>query len=164
MTVTCRLETPEDEAFLRRLIVEATMLKLGAQAWPQPMRDHLLGIQYTSRLGTIRGNYPDALSRIILLDGMPAGWVVTAELENRIHLVEIMVLAEHRGKGIGSSVMGEIIAAAGSARKPVRLHVDPLNSSAIQLYERLGFRRTGGDLVEHEMAWQSLDSASPPAS
>ena len=149
MTISFRQETPEDDAFLRRLILATIIEELGAETWPEPMRSHLAGVQYTMRRQGVRGRYPDGASRIVLADGVEAGWLYTAGLPDVVWLVEVMVLPERRGQGIGSAAVREAIGSAGA--RPVQLMVNVTNTRAIGLYERLGFRRTGGDEVQHLM-------------
>ena len=95
-------------------------------------------------------NFP-AESQAIQVDGADAGWAVVNTLPDEVRLVDIMVLPELRGRGIGTAVIREILAVGAAAGKPVRLNVDIMNRGAFQLYERLGFRRTGGDEVQHFM-------------
>jgi ribosomal protein S18 acetylase RimI-like enzyme len=52
--------------------------------------------------------------------------------------------------GIGSAVLRELLAEADGAGKTVTLNVNATNRAAA-LYERLGFRRTGGSEVQHYM-------------
>ena len=151
MTVSNRPEAPEDEPVLRRLIMQTVTEQLMAWSWPEPMREHLLEIQYTARRRAAHVNFPGGESRIILADAQNVGWVVVADLEDEVRLVEIMVLSEHRGKRIGSAIIDELLAAAARAGKPARLNVAVLNSRAIALYQRLGFTRIGGDEVQHVM-------------
>jgi len=151
MTISRRLEVAEDEPFLRRLIIESAGEELAAWLWPEPVRDRLLSIQYTSRRQSIHANFPGAQSQVIVIEGESVGWLVVAELPGEIRLVEIMVAARHRGKGIGSTVMREVLSDADRSGKPVRLAVGVANSGAIYLYEEMGFRRIGGDAVRHEM-------------
>jgi ribosomal protein S18 acetylase RimI-like enzyme len=154
MTVALRPELPSaesgDEAFIRALILDTVAAELGAASWPAPLRSHLLGMQYQNRRH-IEGREPGDASRIILLEGEPVGWLYTVTAENEILLVEIMVREEHRGKGIGASVIRGLLTEAGRTGRPLRLRVNVTNERAIRLYERLGFRRTGGDPVQHEM-------------
>jgi ribosomal protein S18 acetylase RimI-like enzyme len=151
IAVSIRPETPDDEPFLRRLITDTLADQLMASAWPEPLRAHLLDIQYGMRRSAARVHPHDAGSRIILLDGQPVGWMLEADLDDEIHLVEIMILSEHRGNGIGSACLRDLLAAAALAGKPVRLRVDRLNRRAIALYERLGFRAIGGDAIQQLM-------------
>lgn len=151
MTVSLRPESPSDKDFIRHLILQTVAEELGADAWPEPMREHLLGMQFNARRQSHRANYPDAVSELIEADGRDAGWLVVMTMPDEVRLVEIMVAAEFRGRGIGSTAIGQVLAVAESAGKPVRLHVNVTNSGAIRLYERLGFRRIDGNDVQHFM-------------
>jgi ribosomal protein S18 acetylase RimI-like enzyme len=150
MSVQLRPENPaDDEAFLRQLVMETIALELGADRWPEPMGSHLLNLQYKNRRMGPRTGFPAGESHIILMDGDPAGWIFFANMEHEIHIVEIMVLQERRSRGVGGDAIRKVLALA--AGKPVRLTVNVLNAGAIRLYERLGFRRVGGDEVQHAM-------------
>ncbi len=52
--------------------------------------------------------------------------------------MEITLLVEKRGQGIGGALTREILADAESSGRPVVLHVEPWNP-ALRLYERCGF-------------------------
>jgi ribosomal protein S18 acetylase RimI-like enzyme len=145
--VSLRPECSQDESFIRKLILETIAGELGASIWPEPMRSHLLGVQYTGRRQSFRVTFPDAASYVIQAGGMDAGWAVVTEMPQEIFLVEIMVSPECRNRGIGSAVIRQLIAEAAARRKPVRLTVNAMNYGAIRLYERLGFRRMDGDEV-----------------
>lgn len=151
MKISLRREETGDEPFLRRLITTTIAQELAADCWPEPMRRQLLGMQYSARRQSIRDRFPAGESGIVLVDGSEAGWLYTARLEDEIRLVEIMIQPEHRGKGVGSALIRQVIEAAGPC--PVRLSVNATNIRAAQLYERLGFRKIGGDevylLMEH---------------
>ncbi len=151
MKVSFRPETPADEPYLRELIVEAVGQELGAGSWPEPMRSHLLGIQYTQRRYAVRVHYAEGESRIILADGAPAGWIYVAALPDEIRIAEIMVMAGYRSCGVGSEVIRRIVSDAAAAGKPVRLHVNVTNVRAGEFYQRLGFQRIGGDDLQHLM-------------
>ena len=152
MRITLRPESPAaDDEFVRHLVVETIAGELGAHHWPERLRSQVLGVQLATRRQGPRVSFPEGESRIILLDGQPAGWIYTATLDDTIWLAEIMVAPEQRGKGVGSAAIRQVLALAARSRKPVRLTVNVLNTGAIRLYERLGFRRTGGNEVQHEM-------------
>jgi len=151
--VSVRPERPGDEPFLRELILETVAQELGAHAWPQPMRDHLLSIQFQARRAGVKTLYPDGSSQIIRADGKSAGWLFVSDSADRIRIVEIMILAGNRGRGIGSTVIRGILASAAQARKPVRMGVNATNYKAMRLYGRLGFQKIGGDEVQYEMEW-----------
>ncbi len=153
MTVTLRPEAPSDLPFLRRLVLATVAAKLGASQWPEPLRSQVLEMQCNAQLQSIRAGYPNGESSIVVLDGADAGWLYVARLEHELHLVEIMLLPEMQGKGAGTEVLRGLLASAGEL--PVRLSVDRMNPGAARLYERLGFRRIGGDEVQDLLEYRT---------
>jgi RimJ/RimL family protein N-acetyltransferase len=152
MTIDLRDTGPDaaaDEAFIRNLLLDHAAAQLGAERWPEPMRSHLLSLQVESRLRSIRENHPRARARIVRIDGVDAGWLVTAESAARLRLVDILIAPGRRGRGAGTEVVRAVLREAGDL--PVHLSVDGANAGAIRLYERLGFLRTGGDEARHDM-------------
>jgi ribosomal protein S18 acetylase RimI-like enzyme len=149
MNITFRPEEIRDEPFLRSLVTATVMEELGADAWPEPMRTHLVGMQCSLRLQSVRSHFPDGESRIVLIDGEDAGWLYLAHLPDELRLVEIMLVAGQRNRGAGTAVLTKVIEAA--AGKPVRLYVNVMNVRATRFYERIGFRRIAGDDVQHFM-------------
>ncbi len=156
MTLSLRPEAEADEPFLRRLITGAICQELGAESWPEAMRNQLLEIQYSARRLHLRNLFPNGDSSIVLLDGVEAGWVFVARLQDEVRLVEILLLPEHRGNGTGTELIRQLIASAGA--RPVRLSVSARNTLAIRLYERLGFQPAGGDEVYIQMEHPAGDA------
>ena len=145
MTVTLKPATPEDVPYIRQVIVDTVAEQLGAAHWPEPARSHLLGVQYASRRQTIAATFPGAVDYIPLLDGEPAGWYTIAEYDQEIRPIEMMIVPEHRSKGICSAILQGCIERSRDTGRPVRFSVSVSNPRARILYERLGFRRAGGD-------------------
>jgi ribosomal protein S18 acetylase RimI-like enzyme len=151
MNVTLRSAVPQDEDFLRELIVQSITMDLGAQAWPESLRNQILEMQYIGRRNAYRANHPDAVSSVILVDGTNAGWVVVDASSDPIHLSEMIVLPELRGRGIATAVLRDILQTASATGQCVQLDVSSTNIVAIRLYERLGFRLVGGDPMHQRM-------------
>jgi ribosomal protein S18 acetylase RimI-like enzyme len=82
--------------------------------------------------------YSGADHNIILFDGVPAGRMLVHRSDVEVVLVDISLLPERRGAGIGSALIRELVREGGQSGKPVRLHVNRENR-ARRLYERLGF-------------------------
>ena len=113
------------------MILRTIAESLGASFWPEPVRGQLLDMQYSARRDSVRTNFPDGESLVILFNGQNAGWQYVAKLPDCIHLVEIMIATEFRGKGVGSArnqaVVGCIptIRKAGEAGRERRQHRAP---------------------------------------
>ncbi len=145
-----RPETAADQPFVWRLLLERTAQELPLTHLPQPVQDQILEMQVRSRLAAVRDK-PGLATEVILDHAEPVGWMCLKESEDEVRLIEIVVSAQCRGRGVGTAAVVELIAAAGAAGKPLRLRVNVTNEGARRLYERLGFRRTSGDEVQHEM-------------
>lgn len=70
------------------------------------------------------------------------GYLILSRFDRAWHLMNIAVAPEHRRRRIASLLIGESLERIGSD-EPVTLEVRPSNSSAIELYEGLGFRSFG---------------------
>ena len=79
-------------------------------------------------------------SRVLLVDGEPAGICKLAIRADRGWIGGLGVAAAHRGKGLGEALMHEVIDVAGTrGLREVWLEVLTPNVPAIALYEKLGF-------------------------
>jgi ribosomal protein S18 acetylase RimI-like enzyme len=95
-----------------------------------------------------------ALARILCLEGEDIGWMQVSESPERFHIHQIHLLAPFRRRGIGARLIGELLARAGALGKPVALNVI-IGNPAQRLYERLGFKVTGGDGELVRMLWKA---------
>lgn len=102
MTICQRLATEADEPFLRKLILDSVTEELMAWSWPEPMRSHLLEIQYSSRRQSIRARFPNAEDKIVVVDSIPSGWFAKAALDDEIRWIDLIIAANQRGKGFGN--------------------------------------------------------------
>ena len=57
-----------------------------------------------------------------------------------IYIGGMQILPEYRGKGIGTSILGNLIEESKQTSKPVRLEVFHNNLPALSLYEKVGFQ------------------------
>lgn len=91
---------------------------------------------------------------IIVCGDVEAGYLAIDHRDDAEYLQWLLLLPTAQNRGIGSAIVGDLIAAANTAGKPVRLRVLPVNTGAQRLYERLGFVVTGveGDFVYMERA------------
>jgi ribosomal protein S18 acetylase RimI-like enzyme len=83
-------------------------------------------------------HYADASFDVVLVDGEPAGRLYVHRGDRDIRIVDVALLPEHRGNGVGTSLIRDLLAEADAAEKSVTIHVERMNP-ALRLYERLGF-------------------------
>ena len=87
-------------------------------------------------------------SHVVLIDGNASGILKVSNVdEDWVYIAEIQLLPEHQGRGLGTQILEDIMAAAETANQSVELQVLTVNP-AKRLYERTGFK------VSHEkMYW-----------
>jgi ribosomal protein S18 acetylase RimI-like enzyme len=89
---------------------------------------------------------------VILVDGIPAGYISIADRGRYWYIDAIAILPRYQKRGVGTRALREILDAAGAA--PVRLNVLHINR-AKALYTRLGFRAIGADAQRQIMEWRA---------
>ena len=114
----------------------------GVHVWDADEKEHFLRWQFDAQHKYYQENYPRARFDVILAGERPVGRLYVDRREDEIRIVDIALLPEHRGAGIGGWLMGELLAEADAAGVPVRIHVER-NNPAMRLYHRLGFTETG---------------------
>jgi ribosomal protein S18 acetylase RimI-like enzyme len=106
--------------------------------WDDAQKESFLRMQFEAQDRWYREQMPDASFEVVLVDGEPAGRLYVDRREDEIRIVDIALLPEHRGRGIGTLLLGELLSEADAAGKSVTIHVERLNP-ALRLYARLGF-------------------------
>jgi ribosomal protein S18 acetylase RimI-like enzyme len=142
--VTLRPATAADEAFLRALHA-TTRDDLTGLAWDAATRNALLRLQFDAQDRSWRQAHPAADFDVALVDGEPVGRLVVDRDGAEVHVVDITVSPEQRGRGIASELLGRVVGEAHAGGRPVLLHVDRGNVVARRLYERLGFTTVDED-------------------
>ena len=98
--------------------------------------------------------FPNANFDIVLSVKTRIGRLYVQYGSTEIHIIDIAILPEHRGSGVGTKLMGEILDQAELKKIPVRLRVEP-NNPALHLYTRLGFKKIADEEINWYMEWNS---------
>jgi ribosomal protein S18 acetylase RimI-like enzyme len=153
--ITLRPIRPEDRGFLFRVYASTREEELALTDWDEEQKREFLEGQFAAQDTWYRERYEGAALDVIEADGVPAGRLYVHRREREIRLMDVALLPEHRGRGIGSALLHDLFVEAAAAGKRVTIHVEEYNP-ARRLYERLGFRKVGEHGVYHLMEW------SPP--
>jgi len=150
--VTSRAIAPGDEELLYRIYASTRFEELAPVPWTAAQKEGFLRMQFRAQSADYAANYPDAAFLVLLVGGTPAGRLYVDRRSDEVRIIDIALLPEHRGAGVGGALLRGILAEAAAAGKAVRIHVERMNP-ALRLYERLGFRRTGEDGIYFLMEW-----------
>jgi ribosomal protein S18 acetylase RimI-like enzyme len=140
--VTLRPATDADRDFLFDVYASTRTEELAPVPWSDDEKDAFLRQQAEAQDAHYRGTYTDTTYSVILTGGEPAGRLYVARWEDEIRIVDIALLPEHRGNGLGTALLQELIEESEAAGKPLSIHVEQ-NNPARPLYDRLGFEEAG---------------------
>lgn len=138
--ISLRPITPEDESFLAALYASTRTEELAQTNWSDEQKAMFCRMQFNAQTTDYQRNYPDASFQIIERDGVAAGRLLVLRAAEKIHVIDIALLPEHRGAGIGTKFLRELQEEAAAAGKKLSIHVELFNP-ARRLYERLGFKQ-----------------------
>ena len=153
-TLTLRDVRPEDEAGLFDLFAAVRAGELRMQEWEPALRGRILRMQFEAQRRTYRAEYPAADERLIELDGAPIGWVVVDRSRSELHGIDIALLEEKRGRGVGTRVIRALQEEAAAGNRPMVITVNRTNVQALALYARLGFRPVSETDLHMVMEWR----------
>jgi len=155
--VTLRPVQPDDQRFLLELYRTTRAEEMAAWGLDAAQMESVLQLQFTARERHYDIAFPESEHKIILCDNRPAGRILVFRSEREIRLVDIALLPDYRGSGIGASLISGLIAEAQTTGKPVTLHVTK-SSRAMRLYERLGFQVASDIGTDYRMEWRVRSS------
>ena len=89
---------------------------------------------------------------IIEAGGSRVGMIQVFNEPNEVKVGEIQIQPQDQNRGIGTTVLLDIMAMAHSHRKRVSLAVGLKNDKAFRLYRRLGFQLVATTQTHHHMA------------
>jgi GNAT superfamily N-acetyltransferase len=152
--ISLRSVTPEDNSFLAAVYASTRWDELAPTGWSDEEKAVFCRRQFDAQSAHYRENYPGASLQIIERDGVPVGRLYVAYWEREIRIMDIALLPEHRGSGIGTRLLRDLQEEARSAGKSLTIHVERFNP-ALQLYQRLGFEQVEDKGVYLLMEWNA---------
>ncbi|MBV6727455.1 GNAT family N-acetyltransferase [Nocardioides daeguensis] len=145
---------PEDAPFLLELYGASRADELDQVTWAPGQREAFLRMQHDIQTAQYRAAYPDGAFWVVEVAGRAAGRLTLARWPDRIHVVDLALLPEVRGQGIGSTLLRDVLDEAAATGRGVSLHVEVTNLRAARLYERLGFTDAGQRGIHRLLEWR----------
>jgi len=153
MKVQLRPALPEDRDFLFRLYASTRMEEIRSFGWSAAQQEAFLRMQFNAQQQWYQATYSTAENQIIEIDHEPIGRMMVQRDSGTWRLLDISLLPEHRGQGIGGELIRNLIKECGTAGAMLQLQVVNTNP-AQRLYARLGFIKTGQDQIYTQMELQ----------
>jgi ribosomal protein S18 acetylase RimI-like enzyme len=141
-----------NETFLADLFYDVRSVEFSGSGMSEMQLKPLFAMQYNAQKQSYNAQFPDAENSIIKLNGEKIGRLLVARNGKNTHLIDIAVLHNFRGQGVGSFLLEKLKAEAES----VSLSVFKTNFGAVRLYEKHGFAVTKDDGMYLEMEWKNV--------
>lgn len=142
-----------DLAFLERVYGSTRETELAQTDWTDAQKAQFIGFQFRAQHQHYVGHYHGARFLVIERDGIAIGRLYLHWRADDLRIVDIALLPEARGAGIGRALLVALMMRAAGQGKGVSIHVEQMNP-AMRLYLRLGFHQTGEHGVYHLMQWR----------
>ncbi|WP_425510201.1 GNAT family N-acetyltransferase [Xanthomonas indica] len=151
--VALRAAHAGDLPWLRDLYASTRRDELAAVPWPEPAKRAFLDQQFALQHAHYLQHFPSA-DFLIVED--PRGRLGRLYLDRSVEphvLVDISLLPDCRGQGIGSALIAHAQALAKADGRALTLHVLHANPQAQRLYARLGFVAGEAGQTHLAMRW-----------
>lgn len=136
--VAVRPAGPDELPLLYQIYASTRATELAPLGWSVEQQHAFLHQQFEAQHAHYRHSYADAAFGVIMVGGEPAGRLYVGRWPEELRIIDIALLPQYRGAGVGTHLLRGLLEEAAGADKVVRIHVEKFNP-ALRLYQRLGF-------------------------
>jgi ribosomal protein S18 acetylase RimI-like enzyme len=136
--ITLRPVQESEDVFLLKVYGSTREQELAQVPWTGEQKQQFIRMQWEAQKNHYAAQHPKASHEVICVEGVSAGRLYLDRSGEKFHILDITFLPEHRNRGAGSFLLGQIMAEAKEAGKPVSIYVETYNPS-LRLFQRLGF-------------------------
>lgn len=154
MGITRRSATDADEGFLRAVYGSTRTEELAIVPWSDDQKASFLDMQFHAQHIFYHEHFADAAYDVLLQNDVAIGRLYVDRRPDEIRILDIALLPQYQNRGIGTSLVREVMDEAAEAGLKVSLHVETFNR-AHTLYDRLGFVSVRTDGIYVLMEWKS---------
>jgi ribosomal protein S18 acetylase RimI-like enzyme len=140
--ITLRSRIDADGELLCRLYASTRADEMAIVPWSEKEKGEFLRMQFEAQTKHYEENYADAEFLVVERHGEAIGRLYLDRRPDEIRIVDIALFPEWRGQGIGGALIADVLDNAAASELVVRIHVEK-NNPALDLYDRMGFRRIG---------------------
>ncbi|MBQ1783818.1 MAG: GNAT family N-acetyltransferase [Gammaproteobacteria bacterium] len=148
-----RVMQPRDDEFAEVLFA-STRDYLYAIPAPKPQVDFLIKQQFQAQQAAYTSSFPQAETLIIEAYGGPIGKIVINNTAESLHVIDVALMKDERGKGFGSALLHALKRISEQQLIPLSLMVDHHNVRAKKLYIGLGFVVFESSATHDRLLWR----------
>ena len=150
--VVLRPVTSADRDFLVGVYGSTRDSELSQVQWAPGQREAFVRMQFDAQDAEYRKRNPEGTFDVIEVDGRPAGRLYVDRRPDDIRIVDISLLPEFRGAGVGGELIAQLQDEAAASGRTLSIHVE-IHNRAEELYTRLGFSVVDEHGVYRRMEW-----------
>jgi len=151
-SVELRPAEDADAAFLFEVYAASRRDPLAPLGWDSATADGFLRHRFEAEQRDWRNHNAGVESLVVLRDGLPVGGLTLARNAHELRILDLTLLPEHCGRGIGTALIGELLREAARTGQTVRAHVER-TTPAVNLFRRLGFLHAATRATTFLMEW-----------
>ena len=141
-----------DMAFLSELYRTTRWQEVMQAPWDDQQRIEFLDQQFTAQHAHYKTHYPNAEKLLVCKGTENIGRIYLDRDENSVCLIDVALLTGHRGHGLGTKLLLELLTEAQVTDKKVVIHVENFNP-AYNWYKKHGFQQIEDKGVYQYMEW-----------
>jgi ribosomal protein S18 acetylase RimI-like enzyme len=145
---------PADEPFLAALYASTRAEEMALVDWGEGQKQAFLWQQFQAQQVHYQAFFPEGAHQVVECDGEPVGRIYLDRSEGRLHLLDIALLPQWRGQGLGGALMAALLHEASVADLPVTLYVYRFDTRVRAWYQRLGFVLVSESGLYDMMEWR----------
>lgn len=149
---TLRRSAAADRILLRDVYASTRAAELDQVSWAPGQREAFVDMQFDAQDHEYRRLNPHGAFDVVEVDGVAAGRLYVDRRPGDLRIIDIALLPEYRGRGIGSALITGLQRQALAEGRIVSIHVE-VHNPARSLYERLGFEVAEDLGVYLRMEW-----------
>ncbi|HLO31905.1 MAG TPA: GNAT family N-acetyltransferase [Anaerolineales bacterium] len=143
-----------DEALLLEIYSSTRAEELALVPWDAAQKQAFLQMQFSAQQKHYRAYFPQAKHEMVQAEGHSIGRLYVDRRETEIRILDITLLPQARGRGIGRQIILDLMKEAEYQNKPLSVYVESFNRS-LGLFQRLGFVKTEENGASWLMAWRA---------
>ena len=144
--ISYRGMTDSDLPFVAELFASTRREEVAVTGWSPEVQEAFLRQQHEAQHAHYSLHRGNSEWLIIARGAEPIGRLYWREDAGNLHVTDISLVPQERGRGIGGAILRDLLALAHDKGKGVTVYVEKFNP-ARRLYERLGFAAIENDGV-----------------
>jgi ribosomal protein S18 acetylase RimI-like enzyme len=141
-----------NDEFLLRLYESTRSLEMSALTWAAEQKERFVESQFRVRENHYARSFPNASNLVVYFEQLPVGRMYIDRSDLEIRVIDLALLPEYRGQGIGASLIRNLQLEAMETRRRLVGSVDRFNRAVI-FWRRQGFVIDERDPMYLLMEW-----------